>query len=81
MSGHPTEGTLDDAALDDAARRLYEAKRTRIPIRQLSLQYPEMTIEDAYAVQRRLVELEVADGRVVHGLKIGFTSRVMQRAV
>lgn len=81
MSGHPAEGTLDDDALDDAARRLYQAKRTRIPIRQLSLQYPEMTIEDAYAVQRRLVELEIADGRVVRGRKIGLTSRVMQRAV
>src|SRR6195952_1748994 len=67
--------------LDAIARRLYEAEQTRTPIRQLSLDYPDMTIEDAYAVQRELVALKVADGREVKGRKIGLTSKVMQRAV
>ena len=67
--------------LADIARRLYEAERTRTPIRQLSLDYPDMTIEDAYAVQRALVALKVADGREIKGRKIGLTSKVMQRAV
>ncbi|GAT01963.1 2-oxo-hept-4-ene-1,7-dioate hydratase [Mycolicibacterium fortuitum] len=71
----------DPAALEDIARRLYGAERTRTPIRQLSLDYPDMTIEDAYAVQRALVEHKVADGRKVKGRKIGLTSNVMQRAV
>jgi 2-oxo-hept-3-ene-1,7-dioate hydratase len=35
---------------DDAARRLLAAERSRQPIRQLSLQYPGMTVEDAYRV-------------------------------
>lgn len=73
--------TLDAGAVADAASRLYEAERTRTPIRQLSLQYPDMTIDDAYAVQRALVELKIADGRTVRGRKIGLTSKVMQRAV
>lgn len=76
-----TETTLTESEIADAAARLYEAEKTRIPIRQLSLQYPEMTIEDAYAVQRALVDLKVADGRTVRGRKIGLTSKVMQRAV
>jgi 2-oxo-hept-3-ene-1,7-dioate hydratase len=67
--------------IDDIARRLYAAEQTRTPIRQLSLDYPEMTIEDAYAVQRSLVALKVADGREVKGRKIGLTSKVMQRSV
>ena len=46
---------LDDNAVADAARRLLAAERDRQPIGQLSLQYPEMTIEDAYRVQRALV--------------------------
>jgi 2-oxo-hept-3-ene-1,7-dioate hydratase len=71
----------DEDALDDIARRLYEAEQTRTPIRQLSLDYPDMTVEDAYAVQRALVALKEADGRVVKGRKIGLTSKVMQRAV
>jgi 2-oxo-hept-3-ene-1,7-dioate hydratase len=77
----PEDRMLSSDAVADAARRLYEAERTRVPIPQLSLQYPEMTIEDAYAVQRELVALKVADGLVVRGRKIGLTSKVMQRAV
>jgi 2-oxo-hept-3-ene-1,7-dioate hydratase len=73
--------TFDEATVSDAARRLDEAERTRTPIRQLSLQYPDMTIEDAYAVQRAWVADKLARGRVLRGRKIGLTSRVMQRAV
>ncbi|MCW2897797.1 MAG: hpaH [Streptosporangiaceae bacterium] len=67
--------------IEDAARRLDEAERTRTPIRQLSLQYPQMTVEDAYAVQRAWVADKLGRGRVLRGRKIGLTSRVMQRAV
>ncbi|BBZ77111.1 2-oxo-hepta-3-ene-1,7-dioic acid hydratase [Mycolicibacterium anyangense] len=63
------------------AQRLHSAERSRTPIRQLSLDYPEMTVDDAYAVQRELVALKIADGRVAKGHKIGLTSKVMQRAV
>jgi 2-oxo-hept-3-ene-1,7-dioate hydratase len=69
------------AEIAEIARRLYTAEQERKPIRQLSLDYPDMTIDDAYAIQRTLVELKVADGRVVEGRKIGLTSKVMQRAV
>lgn len=73
--------TLPEDIVAALAAELYEAARTRTPLRQLSLRYPEMTVEDAYAVQRALVTLEVADGRSVRGRKIGLTSKVMQRAV
>jgi 2-oxo-hept-3-ene-1,7-dioate hydratase len=72
---------LDDDAVTDAARRLLAAERSRQPIRQLSLQYPEMTVEDAYRVQRALVAAKVAAGRTVRARKIGLTSRAMQQAV
>jgi 2-oxo-hept-3-ene-1,7-dioate hydratase len=54
---------LDDSAVGDAAQRLLAAQRDREPIRQLSLQYPDMTIEDAYRVQRALVAARLAEGR------------------
>jgi len=69
---------LDDDAVSDAARRLLAAERVREPIRQLSLQFPDMTVEDAYRVQRALVALKVAEGRTVKARKIGLTSRAMQ---
>jgi len=40
----------------DLVGRLDEAERSRVPIRQLSLQHPDMTVEDAYAVQKSWVE-------------------------
>ena len=73
--------SLDEAAIADAAQRLGEAERTRTPIRQLSLQHPDMTIEDAYAVQHAWVAAKLASGRTLRGRKIGLTSRVMQQAL
>ncbi len=73
--------TLTDESVRDAAARLVIAEETRIPIGQLSLQYPDMTIEDAYEVQRVLVDGKIADGRKLAGRKIGLTSRAMQQAV
>jgi 2-oxo-hept-3-ene-1,7-dioate hydratase len=72
---------LDQAQIADAARRLDQAERARVPIRQLSLQYPEMTITDAYAVQHAWVAAKLAAGRTLRGRKIGLTSRTMQQAL
>jgi 2-oxo-hept-3-ene-1,7-dioate hydratase len=60
------------------ARQLYAARKSRTPLRHFSKQYPEMTIEDGYAIQRAWVKLELADGRTIKGRKIGLTSRAMQ---
>jgi 2-oxo-hept-3-ene-1,7-dioate hydratase len=66
--------------IDDAARRLDEAERTRAQIGQLSLQYPEITIDDAYAIQKSWVTAKIAAGRRMIGHKIGLTSKAMQSA-
>jgi 2-oxo-hept-3-ene-1,7-dioate hydratase len=72
---------LDEDLILDAAKRLDEAEEIRAPIPQLSLQYPDMTIDDAYAVQRAWVEMKLAEGRQLLGRKIGLTSRAMQQSV
>jgi 2-oxo-hept-3-ene-1,7-dioate hydratase len=77
----PADSTLTDDQVADAARRLLAAESDHQPIRQLSLQYPEMTIEDAYRVQRALTAVKLAAGRTVKARKIGLTSRAMQQAV
>ncbi|TSA87581.1 2-oxo-hepta-3-ene-1,7-dioic acid hydratase [Deinococcus detaillensis] len=64
--------------IQDAVLRLHNAEQTRVQIRQLSLQYPEITIEDAYAVQAAWVAHKVSKGRSIYGHKIGLTSRAMQ---
>ncbi len=64
-----------------AAERLDRAEKTRTQIRQLSLEHPGITIEDAYAIQKAWVEMKVAGGRTVKGHKIGLTSKAMQSAL
>ncbi len=72
---------LTQEQIRDAAARLDRAEKTRTQIRQLSLDHPEMTIEEAYAIQRAWVEHKVAEGRIVRGHKIGLTSKAMQSAL
>jgi 2-oxo-hept-3-ene-1,7-dioate hydratase len=62
------------------ARQLYDARKARVQLRHFSQQYPQMTIDDGYAIQREWVKLEEADGRTRKGRKIGLTSRAMQQA-
>ncbi len=72
---------LTDEQIRDAAARLREAAKTRTPMRQLSLQYPDMDFEDAYAIQRAWGEIRYAEGRKLLGRKIGLTSRAMQQSL
>ena len=73
--------SLDQSTLAQAAERLEEAERTRVACRQFSLDYPDMTIDDAYAIQHAWMQLKLRNGRTVKGHKIGLTSKAMQRAV
>ena len=70
---------LDSATIDTIARGYHNAEKTHELIRPPSAQYEGFTIDDAYAVQRRWVEIKVAEGNMIKGHKIGLTSRAMQR--
>ncbi|OBY56886.1 2-oxo-hepta-3-ene-1,7-dioic acid hydratase [Pseudomonas nitroreducens] len=69
---------LDATLIQKAAARLDAAERSRQQVRQFSLDYPDISLDDAYAIQRMWVERKIADGRVLKGHKIGLTSRAMQ---
>jgi 2-oxo-hept-3-ene-1,7-dioate hydratase len=71
---------LPQATIDELARELREARRSRTPLRHFSKRFPQMTVEDGYAIQRAWVALEVQGGRTIKGRKIGLTSRAMQQA-
>src|SRR3954454_975167 len=77
----PTSMALTKDEVRLAAERLHRAEKTRQQIRQLSLDHPAITIEDAYAIQKAWIEMKVAEGRVVKGHKIGLTSKAMQSAL
>jgi len=69
---------IDPSVMQVLAARLEQAEKTRQQVRQFTLQYPDITIEDAYGIQEAWVALKVASGRKVRGHKIGLTSRAMQ---
>jgi 2-oxo-hept-3-ene-1,7-dioate hydratase len=71
---------LPAALVAELARKLYQARKDRTQLRHFSRDYPQMTIEDGYAVQREWVKLELADGHTIRGRKIGLTSRAMQQS-
>lgn len=71
---------LPPDTLQALACELYDARKQRAQLRHFSQRFPEMTIEDGYAIQREWVKLELADGRTIKGRKIGLTSRAMQQA-
>jgi 2-oxo-hept-3-ene-1,7-dioate hydratase len=65
----------------EAAEALIMAEKSGRQIGLLSLLYPGMTMDDAYAVQSALVGRKMAAGRRRIGWKIGLTSRAMQQAL
>jgi 2-oxo-hept-3-ene-1,7-dioate hydratase len=72
---------LSDAEAIEFAERIAEADRTKTPTRQISQLRPDLTIDDAYAIQRAGVAIAERQGRVVGARKIGLTSKVMQDTV
>lgn len=73
--------SLKPDLIRDAAAQLSRAEQSRVQIRQLSLQYPGITIKDAYAIQQTWVGMKIANGRTMRGHKIGLTSKAMQSAL
>jgi len=72
---------LSEQQYREIARQLYEAELQLRPIPLLTQQYPDITDEDAYAIQKAGMELRLADGEKVVGRKIGLTSRGMMKQI
>ena len=64
--------------INSVAQRLHQAEAKVERIKQTSLEYPDITIEDAYAIQSEWCKIKIAEGQIVKGHKIGLTSRAMQ---
>lgn len=64
-----------------AAADLIEAEQSGKQIGLLSLRYPDMGMDDAYAIQNAIYLAKIDAGRNVIGWKIGLTSKAMQYAL
>src|SRR6267378_6159430 len=71
---------LSESDRKKAAQLLITAEAERRPILQLSKTWPDITIEDAYAIQGEVVRHKVSQGAKIIGHKIGLTSKAMQQS-
>jgi 2-keto-4-pentenoate hydratase len=69
----------DSKVIAILADELWQAGETRVPVEPLTDRHPDLVIEDAYAIQTRVIDRRVADGAKIIGRKIGLTSRPMQQ--
>ena len=73
--------TLSDEQIAELAAEHEAARQSASSIDPVSRRHPDVTLEDAYAIQAAWVALQVESGSVVRGKKIGLTSRAMQQAM
>ena len=65
--------------VEEAAERLLEAARTRLPCAPVRDMLPDGSAETAYAVQNILTARALDEGRQITGRKVGLTSPAVQR--
>lgn len=70
---------MQQQLLESLAAELYAARTGAAPVSQLTARYPDMTLEDAYAIQTLTGNLRLADGGRIVGYKIGLTSEAVQQ--
>src|SRR3974390_3758491 len=63
-----------------AADILMEAQRIHKQATQLHITFPEITIEDSYAISTEGMQRKVKAGAKLIGHKVGLTSKAMQRS-
>jgi 2-oxopent-4-enoate hydratase len=69
----------DADLIDRFAEDLHLAGALRQPVEPLTDRAPQLSLEDAYAIQTRVIDRRVAAGARPIGRKIGLTSRPMQQ--
>ena len=72
---------LNDTQITQAAEAIHAAETNRRQMSALTLEHPGMSIDDAYAIQAKWMEIKQAGGCELRGYKIGLTSRAMQTAM
>jgi len=60
---------------------LLKAEKTGKQVGLVSIQYPDISMDDAYAIQHEIYNVKLAQCRKVIGWKIGLTSKAMQYAL
>ena len=68
---------MDKAKIEKYGDELYEALFNRKPVAPLTDREADITIEDAYQIQQRMIQRRLDTGETIIGKKIGVTSKVV----
>jgi 2-oxopent-4-enoate/cis-2-oxohex-4-enoate hydratase len=68
---------MNSETINNLGDELYTAWKTRQVVEPLTNRHPGISIDDAYAVQQRMMGRRFADGEKVVGKKIGVTSKAV----
>lgn len=71
---------LEQSLIESIAAELVQADHDRTVLPRLTARYPDMVVEDSYAIQKVWSDRRIAAGARLVGHKIGLTSKVMQVA-
>src|SRR5712664_3627262 len=71
---------LSDADRNKAADILMAAEKERKQAVQLSKTWPDITLDDSYAISTEVAKRKIAAGARLIGHKVGLTSKAMQRS-
>jgi 2-oxo-hept-3-ene-1,7-dioate hydratase len=71
---------LSEADRSKAADILMEAAKARKQAVQLSATFPDITLDDSYAISTEVAKRRIAAGARLIGHKVGLTSKAMQRS-
>src|ERR1700736_3772681 len=71
---------LSEADRKKAADILMAAEKERKQAVQLSKTWPDITLDDSYAISTEVAERKIASGARLIGHKVGLTSKAMQRS-
>jgi 2-keto-4-pentenoate hydratase len=63
------------------AHELLDAEANHAPIPPITDAVPGFSVEDAYAVQKIVIDHRLGEGRKIIGKKVGLTSKAMQQAL
>jgi 2-oxopent-4-enoate/cis-2-oxohex-4-enoate hydratase len=69
---------LDIATIDKTGKALYACLREMRTMPPLSVQFPDLTIDDAYKISREFLSHRTTSGEKIVGKKIGVTSPAVQ---
>ena len=71
---------MSSADRNKAADILITAEKERKQAVQLTKTWPDITMEDAYAISTEVANRKIASGAKLIGHKVGLTSKAMQRS-